>query len=477
MSTKKNTLYNMAYRTFSVFLPLATAPYLSRTCGTTGVGLYSHAWNINYVFWLIGLLGLENYGVRAIARERNQQDSLNRTFSSIWRMQRWVASAALAAYVLYAILLRGAEQPIALSLIMTSLSCLINLDWCLMGLDEFRLIAIRNTAVKLCATASVFLFVHSAEDLWIYGLCWSLATLAGCIMCAVSLRGRVKKVPVTLKESFRHLRPCAVLFLAVLAVSVYRTMDKVMVGSLAGMDENGLYEDAEKIIYCLSGFISAFGTVMMPKVSHMWKEGRKEAVQHAVERSMHLVMAMVCAMAFGVAAVARVFAPLFYGDAFIRSGDLMIPLAFSLVMIGFANVIRTHWVLPIQRDKIVLRSVCTGAIVNLIANTIMIPGMGAMGAVVGTLLAEFSVPFVQWMHLRRELDYRRYLLILCEYTVIGFLMFLAVRFLLSSLHDGWVPMLFSACAGAVLYAVLCMILWKATGNQSILRLFRRSRMG
>ena len=30
MSTKKNAAYNVAYRMFSVFLPLVTAPYLSR---------------------------------------------------------------------------------------------------------------------------------------------------------------------------------------------------------------------------------------------------------------------------------------------------------------------------------------------------------------------------------------------------------------------------------------------------------------
>ena len=40
MSTRKNTLYNMAYRLFSMLLPLVTAPWLSRAVGTEGVGLY-----------------------------------------------------------------------------------------------------------------------------------------------------------------------------------------------------------------------------------------------------------------------------------------------------------------------------------------------------------------------------------------------------------------------------------------------------
>ena len=71
MSTRKNTLYNMAYRLFSMLLPLVTAPYLSRVVGTEGVGLYGYAWAISYTFGLIGLLGLENYGPRAIAQARD----------------------------------------------------------------------------------------------------------------------------------------------------------------------------------------------------------------------------------------------------------------------------------------------------------------------------------------------------------------------------------------------------------------------
>ncbi len=84
MNTRKNTLYNVAYRVFSMLLPLVTAPYLSRTVGTEGVGLYGYAWAISYVFVLVGQLGLENYGPREIARSRENAGKLNRTFSEIW---------------------------------------------------------------------------------------------------------------------------------------------------------------------------------------------------------------------------------------------------------------------------------------------------------------------------------------------------------------------------------------------------------
>ena len=471
VSTRKNALYNVAYRVFSVLLPLVTAPYLSRTVGPEGVGLYSYAWSISYVFVLVGMLGLENYGVRAIARARDDERALNRTFSEIWLMQLCVAGLTLLAWLGYVAFVADREKLIALHLTMMSVSCLVNLDWCLMGLDQFRPIALKNTAVKLLAAGAVFLFVRGPEDLWVYAFVWSLATLLGCLSCWTTLRGKVRRVPVSLRAAMKHFPPCALLFVSVLAVNVFRTMDKVMVGALSSMEQNGLYENAEKIIYCLSGFISAIGTVMLPKVSGMLKRGETERVRRHIDLSMQLVLCMLCALAFGVAAVARDFAPLFFGQSFAVSGELMIPLAFTLIAIGFANVIRTQWILPNGQDTIFVKSVSAGAVINLLSNALLIPSMGAKGAVAGTLLAEFAVPVVQWIILRRALPYGRYIRHLAVYSLLGLVMLLAVRLTARLLpFAGWAGLAFQVAVGAAVYGALCLTMWRLTKNAAILRL-------
>ena len=106
-STKKNAMYNIAYRLFSVLLPLVTAPYLSRTVGTEGVGLYSHAWSVSYIFCLIGMLGLNDYGVRAIARVRDDQKKLDHVFSAVWQMQLLVAGLTLIVWLGYVFFAAG----------------------------------------------------------------------------------------------------------------------------------------------------------------------------------------------------------------------------------------------------------------------------------------------------------------------------------------------------------------------------------
>ncbi len=477
MSTRKNTAYNVAYRIFSVLLPLLTAPYLARVVGTEGVGLYSYAWNISYFFCLVAMLGLENYGTRCIAGVREDEEALNRTFSAIWRMQRAVAAILLLLWAGYLLLVADQEKTIAVSLTLMSVSCLFNLDWVLMGLGQFRPIALRNTVVKLAAAGAVFLFIHGKEDLWVYGFAWSLATVIGNLLTAASLRGKVRLVKVPWEESLRHLLPCASLFVSVLAVSIYRIMDKVMVGQMAGMDQNGLYENAEKIIYCLSGFISAVGTVMLPKVTAMQKKGQTERIRRHLDATMQAILCMTCAMAFGIAGVADRLCVLFYGPDFAESAPLMVPLGFTLVIIGFANVIRTQWILPQERDRVVVRSVCAGALVNVAANFLLIPVYRAMGAVIGTLLAEFTVPLAQWIQLRGELPYRRYLGHTAAYAGLGALMLGLVRLLAAWLPETWPGLFLQMAAGAAVYGGLCLLWWRLTGSPLMRLVHFRKKTG
>ncbi len=474
MSTRKNTLYNMAYRLFSMLLPLVTAPWLSRAVGTEGVGLYGYAWAISYTFCLVGLLGLENYGPRAIAQSKDDKPALDRTFSAIWKMQLLVAGLTLLVWCGYVAFVAGGEKQIAFHLTLMSVSCLVNVDWCLMGLDQFKPIALRNTAVKLIAAAAVFIFVRQPEDLWIYAFVWSLSTFIGCVSCFASLRGKVRFVPVSWKEALRHLKPCAVLSISVIAVSVYRQMSKVMIGALSDMHQTGLYENADKIILCLAGFISAIGTVMLPKISHMTAQGRMDDVKKHIDASMDLVMCMVCALGFGLASVAREFAPLFFGADFAESGTLMIPLSMTLLTIGFANVIRTQWVLPQKRDSIFVKSVLTGAAVNVALNALLIPRFGAMGAVAATLAAELSVPVVQFVILRRELPFGRYVRYALTYATIGLVMALAVRLAAMIPLGGWLGLGVQVAAGGLTYIALCLAWWKITGNRHILGILKKS---
>ena len=138
----------------------------------------------------------------------------------------------------------------------------------------------------------------------------------------------------------------------------------------------------------------------------------------------------------------------------------MIPLAFTLIVIGFANVIRTQWILPHGKDRVLIASVVTGAVVNLLFNSLLIPRLGAMGAVIGTLLAETAVPVVQWLQIRREISYRPLLRPIVSYVVMGMIMLGLVHLTACLPITGWLAIVVQMAAGAVSWGAMSLVWWR-----------------
>ena len=86
-SPKKNFIYNIIYQMLISIIPLITAPYLSRVIGAKGLGIYSYTYSIVHYFMIFTLLGVNNYGNRSIARVREENSKLSKTFFSIFVLQ------------------------------------------------------------------------------------------------------------------------------------------------------------------------------------------------------------------------------------------------------------------------------------------------------------------------------------------------------------------------------------------------------
>lgn len=101
-----------------------------------------------------------------------------------------------------------------------------------------------------------------------------------------------------------------------------------------------------------------------------------------------------------------------------------------------------------------------------------------MGAVIGTLAAEFTVPFSQWLMLRRELPYGRFLGMVVAYCLLGLVMLGAVRLCgMLCPWDGWIRLGVEVLVGIGVYGVSCLAYWRLTGRQEVLHALTGGRRG
>lgn len=273
-SIKKNFLYNMSYQLLTLILPLITTPYISRVMGAEKIGVFSYTYSIATYFGMFILLGLNNYGNRTIASVRDNKDKLSLSFWNIYAFQLVLGIVMSVIYLGYALFI-AQEKTMALIQFFFLVSSMLDINWFYFGLEQFKLTVTRNTIIKVVTVIAIFIFVKSPTDLYKYTIIMALGTLGGQIVLWCFLKNYVQKAKITWDEIKKHVKPNLVLFVPVIAVSMYISMDKILLGYLTNKTEVGYFESANKIVIPAL-LVGALGTVMLPRVSNLVVNGKHE---------------------------------------------------------------------------------------------------------------------------------------------------------------------------------------------------------
>ena len=126
----------------------------------------------------------------------------------------------------------------------------------------------------------------------------------------------------------------------------------------------------------------------------------------------------------------------------------------SCIFLSFANVIRTQYLIPNEKDREFIISVIMGAGINLIINTLLISKFGSIGAAIGTLIAEATVCIVQ------ELPMKKYIFYSFKYVLSGFIMFIIVHNLEFISLPPLINILLQVFTGVITYLIILSLLFQ-----------------
>ncbi|MDB8460405.1 flippase [Turicibacter sanguinis] len=475
MSLKKNFIYNIMYQILIMILPLITAPYISRVIGAEGIGIYSYTYSIVNYFILFAMLGLNNYGNRSIAAVRDDKKILSKTFFEIYNLQLVTSISMVLLYVLYLFIGNYEDKNIASIQIIFIISTSLDINWFFFGLEQFKLTVTRNTVIKILTVIFIFIFVKDDTSLWLYTLIMAVGTLLSQVMLWAFVRRYVSFQIPTWKGVISHFRPNLVLFLPVIAISIYKIMDKIMLGSMTNMLEVGFYENSEKIINLPMGIITALGVVMLPRMTNLTANGNFDKAKQYIEISLKFIMFLAIGITIGLFAISSNFIPLFFGEQFKDSVPVVSILSFTVLFISWANVIRTQFLIPQKKDKIYIISTVLGAIINVVINLLLIPNYGAVGAAIGTIFAEASVAIYQTFNVRKELEINKYFKNSLVYVIPAIIMYLSIYSLGQLNLIAILLLIIQVIVGGMVYVILSafmLFIFDRKIKEMILKRFR-----
>lgn len=405
-SVKKNFAMNAVLALSGILLPLITFPYVSRVLLPEGLGKITFGTSLIFYFSMFAQLGIPTYGIRICAKVRDDREKLTKTVHELLGINIAMAllSYAVLAAALTAVPRLQEEKLLYIILSATILLNAIGMEWLYKGLEQYTYITFRSLVFKVIALAATFLLIHSREDYVLYGGISIFAASASNVLNFIHARKYIDFRRPKGCEWKRHVKPVIVFFAMSCAVTIYTNLDAVMLGFMTSNVDVGYYSAAVKVKNILVSIVTALGAVLLPRAAYYVEHGLMAEFRNISQKAIRFVLIAASGVFVYFMLYAKESILFLSGNAFEPSVIPMQIIMPTVLFIGITNIFGIQMLIPLGKEKVVLKSEIAGAIVDLVLNALLIPWYQAAGAAVGTLAAEAVVLAVQYRELSGEIS-------------------------------------------------------------------------
>lgn len=477
-SVKYNFVMNIILKISSFIFPLITLPYITRTLGAIGNGKVAFASSVVNYFVMFAQLGLPTYGVRACAKCRDNKDKLTKT------VQELLLINAVAVGVSYIVLVVGTlsipklqEEPELM--LINSITIILNMagmEWLYQAIEQYQYITVRNLFFKIVSIVLMFLFVHNPDDYIIYGAISVLSAGGSNILnlfhCRKFLAHKTYLGRYNLKQ---HMKPIFVFFALSVAVSIYTSMDTVMLGFLSNDKEVAYYALATKLKMVLALTVSALGPVLLPRMTYCLNNGKYKKFKNYIEKSLHFVLLSSIMIVIYFIIMTPQIIEVLGGLEYQPATMCMQVITFAVIPLGIGNIACSQILTPLGKEILTMYSTICGAIINFIANIILIPKVGAVGAALATVLAESIVAIIQvyyaWNEIKEAFAKIEYFKLILINIITGICLVIVKTQLLE--FKPIITLIITFCIFVALYGGLLLVLKDSLVEQYAIEIIKR----
>ncbi len=403
-SVKKNFVMNALLAMSGFVFPIITFPYVSRVLKPAGTGRVSFATSVIAYFLMFAQLGVPTYGIRACAKVRDDRAALTRTVHELLgiNLAMDAASYLLLALAIWLVPRLAADRTLIIVISATIVLDTIGMEWLYRALEQYTYMTVRSLAFKLVALAAMFLLIHAERDYVIYGGITIFAASASNLLNFANARRYIDLRRPRDCDWRRHVRPVLIFFGMSCATTIYTHLDALMLGFMTTDVDVGYYNAAVKFKIILTSLVTALGAVLLPRFSYYVEHGLMDEFRRVSQKALRFVLAFASALSLYFILYAPESILFISGEAYRGSITPMRFIMPTVLFIGLTNVLGMQILVPLGKEKLVLRSEIVGVFVDLILNALLIPRYKATGAAIGTLVAEAAVLAVQYHALRSE---------------------------------------------------------------------------
>lgn len=245
-------------------------PFLIRTIGVEGYGLYAYAASIVLLFITFLNFGFDLPAAKRVAEHTDDKVYLQELVSTVFfsKIALGVLAAAVFAVLLYVFPIMCDNRLVFSIVYIQTFTFILFPQWYYQGLQKMKIVTLIQLSYRLLSLPVIFLMLKTEDDVWLFSLIVSLSSLFGGITSVWMIRYQDGLVMhwVSLDKIKQAYKESIPFFLSNVTGVVKEQGVVVLIGSFLGMKDVAIYDLAYKIIIIPRTLFSKLNDAFYPKL-------------------------------------------------------------------------------------------------------------------------------------------------------------------------------------------------------------------
>ena len=395
MSVKNSVFYNVLLAISQVFFPLITFPYLARTLGPEHVGVLNFAESIAKYFVMLAALGIPIYGIREIAKVQNDLKERTKIFAEIFTINL-ICTLGLSFIFLAAVFFipqLNKEKILFYWTIAYFIFQVFYLEWFFNGMNQFKFIAIRQFIIRFFFIIFVFILIKSQFDYVNYmRMQFGLSVLIAIInFNNLSKHIALNKASFTNLDLRKHIKPLLYIFLTIFSISIYFSLDTILLGFLANNESVGYYSTALKLNKLIIAVFGAVTVAIFPSLINLYHSQQIEKFRELIRQVFFVLVSLSIPAIVIFISCAKEIVHVLFSQNFDRS---ILPLQITaplILIVSLSSIFGFQVLSALAKDRQILYSAIIGMSVSIVLSILLVPTLMEVGEAITILVTELSV--------------------------------------------------------------------------------------
>ena len=461
-TVKLNFILNLARMFLGMAFIVITTPYITRILGPKILGKVEYADSLITYFILFTALGIPSYGIREVAKYRDNSKELNKLILELLVI---LFLTTIIGYTVLFVFLYFYESLFEIKdiILVMSINIICNnigIEWFYRGIENQLYITKRFILARILTLIAMFLFVKNKEDYLIYAFILVMMQSGSNVLNFLYLRKYInfKDLKFSSLQLKKHIKPILIIFMGTIATAIYLQLDSLMIGNVS-KEAVGIYTVPNKLIRLILIIITALGGVLLPRITNCLKNRDYKNYNLYMNNSLNYILFISVPISAAIFLLADQIIYLMAGSQFKNSIITMKILSPILFMIGIAYFIGFQVLYPLGLEKYYTYSVIVAALVNFVFNYLMIPKYLQNGAAIGTVVAETIGPLIMLFLARKYIKKIDFFSIKrLKYFIAIFIMSLVIIFIKKFEFSSLETIIYSLIFGGVSYIGVLLLL-------------------